>query len=288
MQQNLGILHPGEMGMSIAASAQNSGHTVYWVSEGRSPQTAERATRLGLIDAHSLANLCEVCSGIFSVCPPDAAETVAQQVLSQGFTGLYVDMNAISSQRVTRIGETMVPHGAKFVDGAIIGGPAWKPNATWLYLAGPEAQSVADWFAAGPLETSVIGDSIGRASALKMCYAAYSKGTTALLCAVLAASEALDVRQALEQQWSRDESGFAQEALQRVTRATAKAWRFAGEMDEIAATFRAAGLPDGFHAAAAEIYHRMADFKDAPTLPALEQALAALLQDTGETENGHQ
>jgi len=51
-QQKLGILHPGEMGLSIAASAQNSGHTVYWVSEGRSQQTAERAARMGLLDAH--------------------------------------------------------------------------------------------------------------------------------------------------------------------------------------------------------------------------------------------
>src|SRR5437870_2993769 len=95
-RQNLGILHPGEMGLSIAASAQNSGHIIYWVSEGRSPRTAERATRLHLVDAHSLAELCETCSAIFSVCPPDAAEDVANSVLADGFTGLYVDMNAIS------------------------------------------------------------------------------------------------------------------------------------------------------------------------------------------------
>jgi 3-hydroxyisobutyrate dehydrogenase-like beta-hydroxyacid dehydrogenase len=234
-----------------------------------------------------LSNLCEICSGIFSVCPPDAAETVADQVLSHGFTGLYVDMNAISPQRVTRIGEALAAHGAKFVDGAIIGGPALKPNSTWLYLAGEDAQSVSDWFSAGPLETNVIGNSIGKASALKMCFAAYSKGTTALLCAVLAASEALDVRKELEQQWSRDESGFAKEALERVTRVTAKAWRFAGEMDEIAATFRAAGLPGEFHAAAADVYRRMADFKDAPTLPTLEQVLAALVQDSRKTETKH-
>ncbi|MCK7519679.1 MAG: DUF1932 domain-containing protein [Ignavibacteriales bacterium] len=45
---------------------------------------------------------------------------------------------------------------------------------------------------------------------------------------------------------------------------TAKAWRFEGEMHEIASTFEGAGLPDGFHEAAAEIYHRMAGFKDSP------------------------
>lgn len=278
-QQNLGILHPGEMGLSIAASAQNSGHTVYWVSEGRSQKTAERAARVGLIDAHTLAELCATCSAIFSVCPPDAAEDVANSVMAHGFTGLYVDMNAISPERAMRIGETMTAHGTRFIDGGIIGGPAWKPNSTWLYLSGGEAQSVADYFSAGLLETSVIGDSIGKASALKMCYAAYTKGTTALLCAVLAASEALNVRAELNQQWAHDDPKLPEQNAQRVRGVTAKAWRFAGEMEEIAATFSAAGVPGEFHMAAEDIYRRIADFKDASALPSLEEVLAALLSE---------
>jgi 3-hydroxyisobutyrate dehydrogenase-like beta-hydroxyacid dehydrogenase len=279
-QRNVGILHPGEMGVSIAASAQNSGNRVYWVSEGRSPQTAERAARIGLVDARSLARLCQTCSVIFSVCPPDAAEAIARGVLAEGFRGLYADMNAISPERTARIGAMMAAGGARFVDGGIIGGPAWKPNSTWLYLSGEEAQSVADCFSAGPLETCVIGESIGKASALKMCFAAYSKGITALLCAVLAASEALDVREELERHWSRDDSTVAEQNLRRVQQVTAKAWRFVGEMDEIAATFRAVEMPGEFHSAAADIYRRLADFKGAATLPAFEAVLATLLQVT--------
>jgi len=274
---NLGILHPGEMGLSIAGTAQNTGHRVYWVSEGRSPQTAERAARLGLVDAQTLARLCEACPVILSVCPPDAAEAVSTSVLAQGFTGLYVDMNAIAPQRAIRIGEAMAARGARFVDGGIVGGPAWKPNSTWLYLSGEHAQTAAGYFVAGPLETCVIGDTIGKASALKMCFAAYSKGTTALLSAVLATSESLGVRTELEQQWSRDGSNFAEQAPQKVRQVTAKAWRFAGEMDEIAATLEAAGLPGEFHSAAAIIYRRMAEFKNAPTLPEIDAVLAALL-----------
>ncbi len=214
---------------------------------------------------------------IVSVCPPDAAETVADSVLAQSFTGLYVDMNAISPQRAKHIGQMMIGRGAHFVDGGIIGGPAWKPNSTFLYLAGEDAQVAADCFAAGPLEARILGTEIGKASALKMCFAAYSKGTTALLSAVVAAAEALDVREALEQQWAQDGSGFAKEAEQRVRGVTAKAWRFAGEMEEIAATLGAVGLPDGFHVAAGEVYRRMADFKGAGALPELEAVLAALL-----------
>lgn len=276
-RHNIGILHPGEMGMSIAASAQNSEHTVYWASEGRSPQTHQRAGKLGLLDTHSLAQLCETCSIIVSVCPPDAAEEVAGSVLSHAFSGLYLEANAISPQRAVRIGRAMSEAGATFVDGGIIGGPAWKPASTWLYLSGKEAQQAADCFAAGPLETSIVGEAIGKASALKMCFAAYTKGTTALLCAILATAEALDVRPELEQQWSRNGSDFAEQTSHMARQVTAKAWRFVGEMNEIAATLAEAGLPAEFHLAAADVYHRLADFKDAPTTPALEDVLAALL-----------
>jgi 3-hydroxyisobutyrate dehydrogenase-like beta-hydroxyacid dehydrogenase len=275
--QRIGFLHPGEMGISIAASAQSSGHQVYWASEGRSPATRARAEKIGLRDARTLTNLCAECATIVSVCPPHAAESVAQQVIASGFQGRYLDANAISPQRVTEIGRAMTKAGAAFIDGGIIGGPAWKPGSTWLYLSGPQADEIAACFAAGPLEARVLGPAVGTASALKMCYAAYSKGTTALLGAILATAESLGVREALAQQWNHDNAGFAEATDQRVRGVTAKAWRFAGEMEEIAATFREAGMPGEFHLAAADVYRRLAHFKDSPATPALEDVLAALL-----------
>ncbi|MBN1371315.1 MAG: NAD(P)-dependent oxidoreductase [Anaerolineaceae bacterium] len=275
--ENIGILHPGEMGSSIAWNAQISGHTLFWVSDGRSPETRMRAEKLSLTETKSLEELVQNCSILISVCPPHAAEEVAGQVCTTSFQGLYADLNAISPQRAVCIGEMMQSHGIIFVDGGIIGGPAWKPGDTWLHLSGSEAQSVAGLFSGGPLQTEVIGDEIGKASALKMCFAAYTKGSTALLCAILAAAEGLDVRRELEQQWSSDGSNFAEQTRQRVTRVTAKAWRFSGEMEEIAATFSETGLPGGFHQAAAEIYSRMADFKNQPSPPDLAEVLSALL-----------
>jgi 3-hydroxyisobutyrate dehydrogenase-like beta-hydroxyacid dehydrogenase len=264
------------MGISIAASAQNSGCEVYWTSEGRSQGTVERAAKFDLKNCGTLAELCETCTVIVSVCPPHAAEAVAQQVLDCSYKGLYLDANAISPQRTLRIGQTVTEAGAAFVDGGIIGFPAWKPGQTWLYLSGRRAQEVADCFSSGPLETAIIGESNDRASALKMCFAAYTKGTTALLCAILATAETLGVREELQHQWSRNGSNFTVQAVNQVRGVTAKAWRFAGEMEEIAATFREAGLPGEFHAAAADIYRRIADFKDAPATPPIEDVLAAL------------
>jgi 3-hydroxyisobutyrate dehydrogenase-like beta-hydroxyacid dehydrogenase len=279
-KQNVGILHPGEMGLSVAATIQNTGHTVYWASEGRSLKTRERAEKLNLADAHSLAHLCEVCSVIVSVCPPEAAENLTHNVLSHSFTGLYLDANAISPRRTQRISQAITDAGGTFVDGGIIGGPAWTPGSTWLYLSGKAAGIAVDYFSSGPLETRVVGDDIGKASALKMCFAAYTKGTTALLSAVLATAEALNVRAELEHQWSHNGSNFAEEAAQKVTQVTAKAWRFAGEMEEIAATFQEAGLPDGFHLAAGNIYRRLAGFKDTAETPSLDSVLQALLGES--------
>ncbi len=274
----IGFLHPGAMGISLAATVGNTGHTVYWVSEGRSEATRQRAESQNLHDAGTLEALCDTCTVIVSICPPHAAEDVARKVLACGFRGLYLDANAISVERTERIARQMEDSGASFVDGSVIGGPAWEPGRTWLYLAGPQAPEIADCFAAGPLETALLGGDIGKAAAIKMCFAAYTKGTSALLAAILATAEASGVREALEHQWSRTGSEFAAQTRQRVQQVTAKAWRFAGEMEEIDATFRSAGVPGGFHSAAAEIYRRLAPFKDAEAPPELDAVLNTLLR----------
>lgn len=277
---NLGILHPGQMGISVAASAKNSGCTVYWAGEGRSSQSHARAGQHGLTDVGSVAEVCRRSDIIVSVCPPHAAEEVAEEVAADGFRGIFVDANAISPERAKSIAAQITRSGATFVDGGIVGNPAWKPGTTWLYLSGPAATEVAAAFNAGPLGTEVIGDEIGKASALKMCYAALTKGTTALLVGVFGAAQQLGVLDELMAEWGRDGSKAGQENERKVREVTAKAWRFTGEMDEIAATFAAAGMPSGFHEAAAELYQRLAAFKDAPATPTLDAVLDALQSQT--------
>jgi len=278
--ETIGILHPGAMGTSVAASALQGGHQVCFASEGRSGATLARAAEHGLRDLKTLPALSAACSIIISVCPPHAAEDVAREVIACGFSGLYLDANAISPQASRRIGELLASAGIGFVDGGIIGGPAWTPGETWLYLSGPAAHArrIAACFSAGPLETGIISEEIGIASALKMCYAAYTKGTTALLTSILALSESLGVREELFAQWERDEPGFSEGTARRACRVTARAWRFAGEMDQIASTFEAAALPGGFHRAAGEVYRRLARFKGSESPPPLDEVLDALIK----------
>lgn len=276
-QQRLGFLHPGAMGIYLASTAVNSGHEAYWVSAGRSQSTRERAAMYGLLETPTLTELCERCTTIFSVCPPDSAAEVANQVLACGFGGTYVDANAISPLRVKEIATPMAEAGVNFVDGGIIGLPLWDSETTWLYLSGSHAGDVAGCFTEGPLKVDVIGEAVGKASALKMCYAAKTKGTTALLCALEAAAEELGVRAELENQWRRENADSVEQIVAAIRQVTAKAWRFSGEMKEIAATFENAGLPGDFHYAAAEVYQRMAHFKGEKELPDIGEVLAAIV-----------
>ncbi len=275
-RMRIGFLHPGAMGVSLAATAARGGHEVLWASAERSAATRARAGEHGLADVGTLGELCARANVVVSICPPHAAEDVAAAVADAGFRGTFVDANAIAPARMKRIAADLTARGIGVVDGGVIGGPAWTPG-TCLHLSGARAAEVAGLFDAGPLATNVVGPDVGTASGLKMVYAARTKGTTALLVAVLGAAERLGVRGALEAQWEADAAGTAAEAHDRARRVTRKAWRFAGEMDEIAATFAAAGMPSGFHEAAGDVYRALTGLKDAEPLPELDDVLAALV-----------
>ena len=180
------------MGIVVAVSAQNSGNEVLWASEARSSATRERALQSCLRDAGTLTKLCELCPVMVSACPPEFAEEIAEQVAQRSYQGTYVDANAVAPGRTQRMANGLEKYGAKFVDGGIIGPPTTTRNRTWLYLAGERAASVAPYFSSGPIEVEVLAGGIGRASALKMCFAAYSKGSIALAYSVLAAAERFD------------------------------------------------------------------------------------------------
>ena len=276
-KHTIGFLHPGEMGISLAATARNSGRQACWASHGRSAATRERAEKHGLADMETLQQLCNNCEVVISVCPPRAAETVANEVLQCGYRGIYLDANAIAPERAQRIAKNMESAGVTFIDGGIIGPPAWKPGTTWLYLSGADAHQVVNCFASGPLSIRVIGEMPGKASALKMVFAARTKGTTALICAVLAAAERLGVRKELEMQCNLLDHGSVARIHQNIAAATAKAWRYTGEMEEIAATLAASGVPPDFHHGAREIYDRLAHFKDLDTIPELQAILDSIL-----------
>ena len=271
--KSIALLYPGNMGSTIGACAATSGARVLWASAQRSAASRKRAEQAGLIDADNLASAVSQSDVVLSVCPPEFATEVAESVAAQNFKGIYVDANAVSRATAEEIGKIVSQAGASFVDGGIIGSPVKKLGTTRMYLSGERAGEIAQLFASSMLDARAIGKVPGEASALKVVYAAWTKGTDALILAIraLAAHEGVD--QALLEEWKISQPALENKCQRAAANAAPKMWRYVGEMREIAEAFKSAGLPNGFHSAAAEVSERLACFKDqtepAPTVAAV-------------------
>jgi 3-hydroxyisobutyrate dehydrogenase-like beta-hydroxyacid dehydrogenase len=265
----VGLLHPGEMGAAVGGCLTGAGHRVLWASEGRGADTAARAQAAGLTDVRTARSVVADAEVILS--PPHAALDVAWVV--HGFTGLYVDANAIAPGTAREVAQLITGSGGRYVDGGIIGGPPVAAGAARLYLSGADAPRIQELFAGTALETRVASGSDSAASAIKMAYASWTKGSSALLLTARALAPAEGVEEALLAEWALSQPQLPGQLTRAARSAVSKGWRWVGEMEEIAASMTAAGLPDGFHQAAAEVYRR------SPRLPA-DQAGGAATQAT--------
>jgi 3-hydroxyisobutyrate dehydrogenase-like beta-hydroxyacid dehydrogenase len=248
----IGLLHPGEMGAAVGKCLASAGHRVLWVPEGRGAATKERAGAAGLTGV-TFAEIVTRSDVIVSVCPPHAALDVARRVA--GFGGLYLDANAVSPETAREVAAIAEAGGASYVDGGIVGPPPRAPGNTRLYLSGPRAAEVRALFGGTHVDARVVPPP-GTASAVKMAYASWTKGSAALLLAARALARAEGVESVLLKEWGLSQPGLEKRWDGADGAAKAKGWRWVGEMEEIAAAMAAAGLPEGFHQAAADIYRR--------------------------------
>jgi 3-hydroxyisobutyrate dehydrogenase-like beta-hydroxyacid dehydrogenase len=229
----IGLLHPGEMGAAVAGLTAAAGLDA-------AGQAADLARRAGII---------------LSICPPHAALPVARAVAAAAFTGIYVDANAVSPGTAREVAAAIESAGARYVDGGIIGSPPGPAGSTRLYLSGPPAGPVAALFAGTALEPRVVGErGLTAASAVKMAYAGWTKGTAALILAVRALARAEGVEDTLLAEWALSQPGLAERSVSAARSAAGKGWRWTGEMAEISASMEADGLPGGFHQAAADVF----------------------------------
>jgi 3-hydroxyisobutyrate dehydrogenase-like beta-hydroxyacid dehydrogenase len=272
----VGLLHPGEMGAAVGGCLVTAGHTVLWDPAGRSRATTGRALAAELTGT-SLDSVVSRSSVIFSVCPPHAALDVAQHVAAAGFGGVYVDANAISVATAARVASAVTAAGAAYVDGGIIGPPPDRAGTTRLYLSGNDAPAVLNLFEGTALEPQLATGSPTAASAVKMAYAAWTKGTAALLLAARALARAEGVEDTLLAEWARSQPHLAGLSAGAARSGVSKGWRWVGEMEEIAQSMAGAGLPDGFHQAAAEIFRRCPRLPDAVAGPDLTATVLTAL-----------
>jgi 3-hydroxyisobutyrate dehydrogenase-like beta-hydroxyacid dehydrogenase len=250
-RNRLAVLHPGAMGAAVAACLVGRGHEVGWLHTGRSEATLRRAEQAGLTPFDDLAELLAHTDVVFSICPPHGALEVARQLA--GFRGIVVDANAISPEASVLIARTVTGGGARYIDGGIIGPPPVTAGTTRLYLAGDDGE-VASLFAGSALDTVGLAGAPPAASALKMTYAAWTKTTAALLVSIREAAAAYGVDDDLVNEWATSQPHLAGAWLRARQQRHEKGWRWSYELAEVGRTFAAVGQPEGFGAAAAEVF----------------------------------
>jgi 3-hydroxyisobutyrate dehydrogenase-like beta-hydroxyacid dehydrogenase len=254
----VGLLFPGEMGALVAAAVQGE---VLWASEGRSEATRRRAE--AFTDVGTVRELVAASDIVISLCPPAIAEDVAGEVAAEGFDGIYLEGNAIAPDRVRHIAGYL-----RCVDGAVI-----SRTDVNLYLAGAadDVATVVGLFGDGEVKPIPLEGGIGAASALKMAFGGWNKIGSALTAQAYAIARAYGVDDALAAEGVDSE---------RFVRSARKAWRWAPEMDEVADTCEALGLPDGMGRGAAELLRRWDAHRDRPA------ELDRLLDDLGSRPGG--
>ncbi|MFJ3081981.1 DUF1932 domain-containing protein [Streptomyces halstedii] len=268
------VLHPGAMGAAVSAELVGGGHEVLWVPKERSAETRRRAREAGATARDSLAEALSRSAVVLSVCPPQAAEDVAAAVAAHAFAGVYVDVNAISPQRVRRIAEVTRP-GSEAVDGAVFGPPPGEGRTARLYLAGADSavHLVEPLFANSSLDVRRAGEAIGSASALKMAFASYQKAARTLAAVSHALAHAHGVGDQLTAEAEIMVSAILSDP-EYVPSVAARAWRWAPEMEEVADTLRAAGLPTDMAEATARVlayWEQDKEQYDLPVVHALSQ-----------------
>ena len=288
-QQKIGILSPGDMGGGVGAALREHGQDVVTSVAGRSQETQLRAKRLDFRLAPDLASLLAEADIVLSILPPEAAMGLARDVAAamrrSGSAPPYADCNAVSPETTRAIGALFEGTGAPFIDGGIIG-PAPRPGAppTRFYVSGEDAD-LMDVLDGKGMSVRHVGPEIGRASAVKMCYASITKGTNTLQTAAMTVADSLGVGETVRAEIDESLPAVMQHMRSTIPRLPADSGRWVGEMEEIARTFASAGVTPRFHQGAAEMF-RLLDStpygretrETLDTDRTLEETIAACLQ----------
>jgi 3-hydroxyisobutyrate dehydrogenase-like beta-hydroxyacid dehydrogenase len=259
----VGILSPGEMGSGVGTVLHQHGVRVLTCLAGRGAESRERAAQAGFEDVADLEALVEGCDVLLSILPPAVAGAVADQVAAAvtatGADVLYVDCNAIAPSTASGIARTVTSAGARFADAGIIGPPPTRPGNR-IFTSGPGAQAFAAALGGAGLDIRVLDGDVGQASGLKMCYAAMTKGLQALGAELLTAARLLGVEDTLLAEQSEGDVANVRRFVERsLPSMPPKAYRWIGEMEEIARCFEDLGLPGRLMLGAADVYTNVRD-----------------------------
>ena len=257
------IQSPGDMGSGVGRELVARGFRVTTCLAGRSERSRKLAEGAGLELADSLDALVAGADLVLSILPPAAAERFAGEaaaaVRRTGASPAVADCNAISPATAGRIAARFAGTGGAFIDAGIIGSPPGGRSdlPTRFYCSGPDT-SALEALDGPALRVHRLGDDIGRASAMKMVYAAVTKGTFTLHAAALTAARMYGLCEPFHAELEQSQPAAFAAMNRMVPRLPLDAARWIGEMHEIRDTLAKAGLPAGFHQGAAEIFELLA------------------------------
>ncbi len=255
--KTIAIMSPGDMGHGVGEKLRQHGYDVITCLAGRSERTRGLAAKAGFRTVPDLEAMVDDADLVMSILVPAEATGLAEQVadamIATGAATAFAECNAISPQRSRQIEATITASGGTYIDGGIIGGSPARGAVPRIYCSGPDAHLMDELDGKG-VAIRALGAEIGRASAMKMCYASMTKGTSALLVAMLTAARSMGLYEELVAELASSQSATLQRAEEGIPRLPANAGRWIGEMEEIAATFDAAGVTPRLHEGAAEIY----------------------------------
>lgn len=255
--ETIGIISPGEMGSAIGRYLINDDHRVITCLTGRSERTKQFSIAAGIQNVPTLHELVIESDLILSIMVPSEAEHLAESVSSAfcatGENTYFADCNAVSPKTSIAIGSIISKSGGRYIDAGIIGGPPTELTSPRFYVSGPHHQAMKELDGSG-IQIKPLGDEIGRASAIKMCYASLTKGTWALYIALLTTAELLGLSDELKEEFAFSQPQTLRTMESRLASIPSKAERWIGEMEEIADTFADQGVTPFFHRGSAEIY----------------------------------
>ena len=292
--KTVAILSPGEMGAAVGEVLRESGLEVITCLEGRGEQTRRRAGECGFGIVSDLEEMAGRADLVLSILVPaeaaSVARSVARAIKASDARPTYADCNAVSPQTASSLEPLIIEAGGTFADAGIIGGPPRDGYAPRFYASGPGASTLAELDGRG-IDVVHVGGGSGRASAIKMCYAAMTKGATALQTALLVAALRLGVYEELRDEFLTSQRPAFNRIEESVKRLPSVAYRWIGEMEEIAATFESVDVTPDFHRGAADVFRLVAGSglgkQDGPEASGIYDAIKLLADavDTADSTN---
>ncbi len=173
-----------------------------------------------------------------------AAEAAAQTAPFLEARHYYADLNSVSPETKRAIEQTIAAAGARFVEAAVMAPVPPYGHQVPMLLGGPHAASFAGLLSPLGMHFEVISDQVGAAVAVKMCRSLIVKGLEALLfeCVLGAMHYGADERVFASLEKSYPGMNWSHLAGYAISRVIEHGERRARELEEVAATLRAAGI----------------------------------------------